>query len=161
MGLTFTMEWDAKSQEALRRKLAVSRSKTGVGLPHVMTDPVDAFIYDLGHAVMRHASDRSPVDTGKMKKSLRFTWGPWGARVDAKKPAGWVDWGTKPHWPPVKALQGWARRHGIPAFLVARKIAKDGTERTDWFGGAIKDAQRDLPGILRRACAKIESNWAR
>jgi len=31
--------------------------------------------------------------------------------------------------PPVKALEGWANRRGIPAYLVARKIGLEGTER--------------------------------
>jgi hypothetical protein len=33
---------------------------------------------------------------------------------------------TKRWWPPVSALQGWADRHGITPFLVARAIATKG-----------------------------------
>ena len=39
--------------------------------------------------------------------------------------------GTRPHWPPIAALEGWAARHGFPAkggaFLVARSISIKGT----------------------------------
>ena len=38
---------------------------------------------------------------------------------------------TRPHWPPWgpdTPLHLWAMQHGIPPFLVARKIAREGTE---------------------------------
>lgn len=51
----------------------------------------------------------------------------------ADKYAAAVEYGSRPHWPPIQALEGWAQRHGIPAFLVARKIAREGTkERPFW-----------------------------
>lgn len=34
--------------------------------------------------------------------------------------------GARPHWPPVAALETWARRHGMNAFLVARAISRRG-----------------------------------
>ena len=157
-GMRVEMAWDAADVAKLRRYLAITPSKAG-GVPHVMADPVDAFLYDYGHRVIDHAKDRAPVDKGRMRKSLRFAWGPWGAAVTAKSPGGWVDQGTKPHWPPVKALEGWAKRHGIPAFLVARSIARKGTKRTAWFTDAITDADRDLPGLLQRTASRIESGW--
>jgi hypothetical protein len=42
--------------------------------------------------------------------------------------ARWVEFGTRPHWPPPGALDEWARAHGIPSgYLVARKISRSGT----------------------------------
>ena len=38
----------------------------------------------------------------------------------------YVEFGTQPHWSPIEALEDWARKHGIPAFVVARKIAERG-----------------------------------
>lgn len=160
MTLRLDMTWDAQDMARLRRNLTRQNAKSGA-MPHVMTDPVDAFIWDYGHSILDHASQRSPVDTGKMRRSLRFAWGPWGATVSAKSPAGWVDQGTKPHWPPVKALEGWARRHGMNPFLVARKIALKGTPKTEWFTGAVKEASRELPRRLRRCAAGIEQRWTR
>lgn len=54
----------------------------------------------------------------------------------ADKYATYVEHGTKPHTPPVKALQGWADRHGIPVWAVIRKIQREGTEpRYMWRDG--------------------------
>jgi hypothetical protein len=39
----------------------------------------------------------------------------------------YVERGTRPHWPPRAPLEGWARRHGIPVFVVQRAIARKGT----------------------------------
>jgi hypothetical protein len=51
----------------------------------------------------------------------------------------WLEDDTRPHFPPWKApsLIQWAAAHGIPAFLVARKISRYGTKgrhiwRTLW-----------------------------
>ena len=38
----------------------------------------------------------------------------------------YVERGARPHWPPRGPLEGWARRHGIPVFLVQRAIARKG-----------------------------------
>ena len=46
--------------------------------------------------------------------------------------AVYAEEGTRAHWPPPGALAGWARRHGIPEFLVARSIARKGTKGR-WF----------------------------
>jgi hypothetical protein len=40
--------------------------------------------------------------------------------------------GTVPHWPPLAALEGWARRHGTTAYIVCRAIARRGNIAL-WF----------------------------
>jgi hypothetical protein len=37
-----------------------------------------------------------------------------------------METGSKPHWPPLAALEGWAKRHGTTAYVVARAIARRG-----------------------------------
>jgi hypothetical protein len=39
----------------------------------------------------------------------------------------YVERGSRPHWPPVAALVGWARRHGVSPYAVQRGIARRGT----------------------------------
>lgn len=62
----------------------------------------------------------------------------------ADKYALYVEEGTKPHFPPIKAIQGWADRHGIPAFVVAQSIATWGTQG-NW---AWHDTHQDLEFIV-------------
>lgn len=70
----------------------------------------------------------------------------------ADKYAAAMEYGTKPHFPPISALQGWADRHGIPVWAVARKIARDGTEpRWMW---------RDAFGTIKKGVPKLANEIA-
>jgi hypothetical protein len=78
--------------------------------------------------------DKTPVDRGKLKAAIDFRVEKVGKgvyRLDLHaggvKYAIFVERGTRPHWPPMDAIRGWAERHGIPPFLVARAIARHGT----------------------------------
>jgi len=51
------------------------------------------------------------------------------ARVVAEAPyAAYIEFGTKPHFPPTDALEGWAKRHGMDsAWPICLAIAEHGT----------------------------------
>jgi hypothetical protein len=70
-----------------------------------------------------------------------------------------VERGTKPHRPPVSALQGWADRHGIPVWAVVRKIERDGTEpRWMWrntFADLLKECDKRLRKFAKTIVRKI------
>ena len=80
---------------------------------------------------------KTPVDRGKLQRGISFKVEHRGSAIwelildvfdeQARKYALYVERGTRPHWPPIAAITGWAERHGIPPFLVARAIAKHGT----------------------------------
>lgn len=76
---------------------------------------------------------------------LRSEIAPGGKAQDY---AAAVEFGTKPHWPPISALQGWADRHGIPVFLVARKIAMEGTEPRFFWRDTFEDVNKHVDGEL-------------
>ena len=61
-----------------------------------------------------------------------------------------VERGRRPgKYPPIAAIQGWARRHGIPPFLLARAIARRGT-RPQPFVGPSLDRNRERINVLFR-----------
>lgn len=62
----------------------------------------------------------------------------------ADKYAAAVESGSRPHWPPIKALQGWADRHDIPVFLVARAIARKGTKPRYFWRDTWEDLQQKV-----------------
>lgn len=71
-------------------------------------------------------------DTRRLMNSITHTQqqGPQGlvGRVGPSARYGlYVERGTRPHWPPRAALEGWARRHSVPVFVVQRAIARRGT----------------------------------
>lgn len=76
-----------------------------------------------------------------------------------------VEYGTRPHWPPFgegSPLARWARAKGIPAFLVARKIARRGTSPQKYMERAVEHVRSNvIPEELRRLGDSISRNWGR
>jgi hypothetical protein len=156
-GVTF--EWDPTDEAALRRRLSDRRTRMGQ-MCTVAADPVGAFGQEYGRRIVQRAEIRAPKDTGRMARGVRFRWeNAGGAVYSTATYGGFVDQGTRPHWPPPQALAGWAARHGIPAFLVGRKIAEEGTEATHWITHAVRDAEQSLPSLLRDTATRVEMSW--
>ena len=74
-----------------------------------------------------------------------------------------VEVGTRPHFPPPAALEGWVRRRlGIPpgrqarelAFLIGRKIARQGTAGRFFFQRALEQNTDRVVAVLEREIAK-------
>mgnify|MGYP000123764867 CR=1 FL=1 len=59
----------------------------------------------------------------------------------ADKYAWFMEAGTRPHWAPRDALQGWADRHGIPVFLVQKAIAEKGTKPRKYAERTFKEVK--------------------
>lgn len=106
--------------------------------PEVVTREWDAGMDNIIAEVVPAIQSYTPVDTGKLKASIEGRVEQSGSMTRAVFGAGdtpgvivaSVEGGTRPHWPPWgpgSALEGWAKRKGIPPFLVARAIALHGT----------------------------------
>jgi HK97 gp10 family phage protein len=76
------------------------------------------------------------------------------AKVTANvKYASYVEFGTRPHWPPVDALKDWAAKKlgdESLAFVVARAISRRGTKAQPYLGPALLKNQ----GLFRRMIMK-------
>jgi len=87
------------------------------------------------------------VDTGRLRASItpqvtvegETVRGVVGSNV---KYAPYVEFDTSPHWPPLAALEVWARRHHTSAFIVARAISRRGTYGKHFLQNAF-DANKD------------------
>lgn len=96
--------------------------------------------------VTNAAKRRCPVDTSRLRSSIRFTVISEGARLYALVGSDlhyalFVHEGTRPHWPPP--LQPWAKRHGFPAgaaggWRVAAIIARRGTKARPFLTEALE-----------------------
>lgn len=105
----------------------------------------------------------TPVDQGRLRSSItpridedeKRVQGIVGTNVDY---ALYVEYSTKPHWPPPSALTVWARRHNIPLILVLRSIARKGTKGKEMFKKALEknaghifdDFENALEAIVNR-----------
>ncbi len=91
-------------------------------------------VYATGIDVQREAKEKlremGTWDIGNLANSIIVDRKEGGmvAEVGPEAPYGpYVEFGTKPHFPPPDALEGWAKRHGFDsAWPICKAIAKRG-----------------------------------
>jgi hypothetical protein len=98
-----------------------------------------------------------PHDTGQLTRSVRTEKNADGAEVVVDAPhAPFVEYGTRPHRPPLQPLIAWAVRKGFAsteeeaypiAMGIARKIERRGTDPRHFMARAMKEFIRR--GILQ------------
>jgi hypothetical protein len=110
--------------------------------------------------VVRDARKNAPVDTGRLRASIvpevrrreRTIEGIVGSNVVY---APYMELGTRPHWPPMDALEVWARRHGTSAFIVARAISRRGTKALHYLKRAVDSNLGKIKNRLSKAVGAI------
>lgn len=141
------------NDKALRRAL---------GDPDFVKGPLREFLFKAGFSVEAAAKERAPVDTGRLRFSIatevRETRALVGSNVFY---APFVEFGTRPHMPPVAAMQPWARRHGISAWALARAIAARGTKPHPFLLPGLLAAQATIISLLETFARAIENRWGR
>lgn len=63
--------------------------------------------------------------------------------------------GSRPHWPPLASVEGWARRHNTSAYIVARAIARRGNVARKFLTRAFEAVQDDITRRIQQALSKI------
>lgn len=127
--------------------------------PGLVAGPARRFLTDSALELEAAVKERTPVDTARLRDSITHEvdahqvpeWARVGTNVDYARP---VEEGRRPHWPPLAALQPWARRHGFPAgragaFLVARAIAARGTKARHMFRDGFREVRGQVEGFGR------------
>jgi len=149
-------------------KLTIKENKI---LKKALTDPVtyrqpiDGFLRKAGFTVEGRAKKRAPVDTGRYRSSIKTEVQELRSIIGSNLVyAPFIEFGTRPHWPPLSALQPWARRHGFPrgrtgAFLVARAIARRGTKAQKVMTTSLKDSLGDIERLLKDTARDIQRRF--
>ncbi len=108
------------------------------------------------------ARERVPKDMSNLAENIKPVMkGSFEGQLLADtKYALFVHEGTRPHFPPIDAIEPWARRHGIPAFLVARSIARKGTKPKPFMTWAKEAKANDINKIFENAINKIVAKLA-
>jgi HK97 gp10 family phage protein len=110
--------------------------------------------------VTASAKRKAPVDTGLLRASItpsvkssgKETIGIVGSNV---KYAPFMELGTRPHFPPIAALETWARRHGMSAYVVCRAIARRGLRARRYLGRALDENVRRISRIFADEVKRI------
>jgi len=97
--------------------------------------------YASGLDVQRDAKERlrgmKAWDLGNLANSIMVDPEDEGmtAKIEVQAPYGpYVEYGTRPHFPPPDALEGWARRHGFDsAWPICKAIADRGLKERPYL----------------------------
>jgi len=112
-------------------------------------------VWDAADAVLSEAEKEAPVDRGGLRYSGSVAYGPGPtAEVTFKSPyAKPVEFGSRPHMPPVEPLEAWAKRHGMKpgaGWAIAKKIAEKGTRPDPFLQRALDKVLPRLPELIGR-----------
>ena len=103
------------------------------------------------------AIQQAPAAFGTLRKGITAFVDPTELRGFLHSQAShsaFVNNGTKPHFPPVAALEDWARLKGVSPFAVAKSIAKKGTKAVPFFTNGSIEARKSFGEELPRAAAR-------
>ena len=152
---------EVRGLEALQRKLKN---------PRFVNESLERFGNRAGAHIAGEVRLRTPVDTGRLRSSVTHDLD--GSPVHTVRIGSNVEYaphveeGSRPHWPPMAALQPWARRHGFPAgrsgaFLVARAISRRGTRGHFMFREGLRASLGTVRRLVRDLGGDIEKAWRR
>jgi len=110
--------------------------------------------------VTRSAKKYAPVDTGRLRASITPEVRRSGVQIlgvvgSNVQYAAAVELGSKPHFPPVAALETWARRKGLNPYLVARAISRRGTKPRRYLQRAFEDNRQRIINKIDGAVGRI------
>lgn len=110
--------------------------------------------------VTTDAKRLAPVDTGRLRSSITPEVRQQGFNVlgvvgSNVLYAAHVELGTKPHEVPIEAVETWAQRHGIDAYLVVRSIKRKGTKARLYMRNAYEKNEPKIKEIIGDAVTGI------
>jgi hypothetical protein len=141
--------------------------ETKAKLEQVAADVVGQPMMDGMHRatllVERDAKKNAPSDLGILRASIASEVRVEGLMAKSvtgvvgsnKTYAAAMELGSRPHWPPIGAIEAWARRHHMSAFLVARAIARRGTKPRLYLQRAFESNKPEIVSILGQSVSGI------
>jgi len=119
--------------EELRDKLQSSRADV----------PVQRFLDRAANHLQGGARKKAPIDTGRLRNSIGIE-SPNAStrRVGPSVEYGpSIEFGTRPHMPPVSELVGWSRKRGLDPYAVAERISIAGTKAQPFLQPAADETE--------------------
>lgn len=138
--------------DELRAKLTSTRAEP----------PVQRFLDRAAIFIQGQARIHAPVDTNVLRGSVTVeTTGKHERSIGTNKDYGpYVEFGTRPHFPPVAAITPWAKRHRLEPFAVARAIGMRGTKAQPFMRPAAVAGEAMVKTLVPILAAEIEAAYS-
>lgn len=125
--------------------------------PRIVGEELERATKLAGAGIIKEEVKQAPHDTGKLQQSIKMEYSPIQARVFPDVDyAKYVVSGTSPHYPPVQALEAWARRKGLNPYVVQKTIAKYGTKANPFVKRTIEGVKDIVNDLFRIALKNIK-----
>jgi hypothetical protein len=132
----------------------------------LLAGPLRNFLEKCVRSVYMAARTNVPRDTGALYNSLQYRvdsahlplWAETGTNLSYSV---YVEFGTRPHFPPLAALAGWASRHGFGdnVYLVGLAIARHGTPAFHFLRDAVQSSEPEFSGYARAMESEVRQIW--
>tara|TARA_B100000287_G_scaffold430919_1_gene487125 strand:- start:237 stop:764 length:528 start_codon:yes stop_codon:yes gene_type:complete len=159
--------------------IGANQLKKRLDSANLLKTPLRTYFNSTGAVVTKEAKKHVPTDTGKLKDSIVYNplaqrgRLPAGITIKAEaKYATYVHgkmsgkfrqsepWNrTKPHYPPVQALVGWSKRHGMNPYAVAASIARKGTPIVPFLKIGYNKTRLKRKALLLATTKEVEKKW--
>ncbi len=129
--------------------------------PKSTANAVNEFAINVQAQAKRNLTDLPAVDTGRLRASIRIESFSDGLarRVGSDVVyAPFVEFGSKPHFPPLDPIRAWCRRHSIPesaAYPIALAISRKGQPARPYLFPAYEQERPFFDGFIRDAWRKL------
>ena len=129
----------------------------------MILDGVDRGMDDLVDFIFARSQELVAVDEATLKKAGHVERAYLKKSIEYDAPhASYIEYGTRPHFPPIEPLAAWAVRVlQVPkaeaqqvGYLIARKIAAVGTEPQPFLRPAVDLGKVKAAAIIRNAMRK-------
>lgn len=148
MSATYNLKFNQQNLEKVRALIGK--------YPSIAKVHVDRAISRILLTVQREATERAPVDTGKLRSGWDLKVGGFRGSLEATSSyAGYIALGTRPHVVPLSAIRAWAERHGVNPVAVQRSIARKGTQPNPFFEDAVEKGSDVADDEIRDAGDRI------
>jgi hypothetical protein len=116
--------------------------------------------YEVRDEAQKNVKRLDAFDTGDLHDSIQVQVSPKGLAVhviSTAKHAPFIEFGTRPHFPPLEPIREWCRSRGIDesaAFPIAKKIAEHGTPERPFLYPAYAVGMRHHVGRIKKYLAQ-------
>jgi hypothetical protein len=131
-------------------------------IPKEKEAEVRAEVGDIALKIQKRAKgylrSHQAMDTGNLQNTILAEFAPREieAEIGPTAPYGpYVEFGTRPHFPPLEALESWARHHGFDSpWPICKAIAERGLKARPYLASAWDDYSGELLIRLEKVMGK-------
>ena len=132
----------------------------------LLGQPLRTFFERASLETQKQVQILTPVDTGGLRADITHEVDSAGipqfAKIGTSKTyAPFVEYDTRPHYPPYDAIAPWAKRHGVDPWLIINKIGLVGTKGAHMFERGLEAAKGNFPGYMSELAADIEGAFGK